>query len=511
MGKGNTFKEHHGLIDNYPNMEYKDKSKAKELIENLSANTDWEGEKKYKKNDLSELDLYNMVNTNEAQAISLIKNFFRKTEKEDHFTDESNTKEFITEKGIEYLNKTLEEAIGFYERTLKRSIEETFFKKRKEWGRFFDTTEDVLHFLMANSSGWSKPWVGERHIICSLMKIAHCINIKNQIEDDLENTENIFDDISERHIYPYFKNKQQNSINPEKMKWKCKKWEKGKYKTFWTIGRKLHFRWSARIKDDDMIILKMLSNPEYGDVSAIKDIYGKRNECDNKEDALLLIQYHWINVYKRDPKTKLKIKNLFGKTKEETDMFIASMRKYLDKDFWHFLDNASHQRDDGKNSEDYEDAKLIWPLTDNNGKAHSVETQFNLINNKNESHFSHHRIYKMKAIIEAVVRLQWYAREEYIRHIIKENLQEHKEITEMEEPGVVPELFYLGGNTDPNNSKPAEEAIFNHFIEQGNIVPLHFKEDKKQICKTYTTKKSRTRFHSSQENNDMYPENINIK
>jgi len=511
MAKEDTFKENHGLINNYPNMEYKNNSKAEDLIHTLSAKTEWETEKKYKKNDLSELDLYNMVNTSETQAISIIKNFFRKTEKEDHFTDESKSQEFITEKGIEYLNKTIEEAIWFYERTLKRGIEQSFFNKRKKWERFFNTTEDVLHFLMANSWEGAKPWVSERHIICSLMKIAHCINIKNQIEDDLENAENIFDEMSERHIYPNFKNKERNDINPERMKWKCKKWEKGKYKTFWTIGRKLHFRWSARIKDDDMIILKMLSNPEYWDVSAINDIYGKRNECDNKEDALLLIQYHWINVYKRDPKTKLKIKNLFGKTQEETDVFIASMRKYLDKDFFVFLSNASHQRDDWKNNESYEDAKLIWPLTDNRGKAHSVETQFNLLNNKNESHFSHHRIYKMKAIIEAIVRLQWYVREEYIRHIIKENLQEHKEITEMEEPGVVPELFYLGGNTDPDDSKPAEEAIFNHFVEQDNVVPLHFNDGKKHTCKTYTTKRARDRFHSSQENNNMYPKNISIR
>gem|GEM_PF-5392311 len=81
----------------------------------------------------------------------------------------------------------------------------------------------------------------------------------------------------------------------------------------------------------------------------------------------------------------------------------------------------------------------------------------------------------------------------------------------MEEPGVVPELFYLGGNTDPDDSKPAEEAIFNHFVEQGNIVPLHFNDEKKHTCKTYTTKRARDRFHSSQENNNMYPKNISIK
>jgi hypothetical protein len=50
------------------------------------------------------------------------------------------------------------------------------------------------------------------------MKIAYSINIKNQIKDDLDNAEKIFDEISETHIYPYFKNKQQNDINPDKMR-----------------------------------------------------------------------------------------------------------------------------------------------------------------------------------------------------------------------------------------------------------------------------------------------------
>jgi hypothetical protein len=49
----------------------------------------------------------------------------------------------------------------------------------------------------------------------------------------------------------------------------------------------------------------------------------------------------------------------------------------------------------------------------------------------------------MKAIIEAIVRLHGYIREEYIKHLIHVTLQEHKAIIEMEEPGKTPELFYL--------------------------------------------------------------------
>gem|GEM_PF-6502836 len=37
MAKEDTFKENHGLINNYPNMEYKNNSKAEDLIHTLSA------------------------------------------------------------------------------------------------------------------------------------------------------------------------------------------------------------------------------------------------------------------------------------------------------------------------------------------------------------------------------------------------------------------------------------------------------------------------------------------
>jgi hypothetical protein len=124
-----TFKEDHGLINNYQDKDYQKNSKAEELIKALSVEP--EKKEKYKKNDLSELDLYNMVNLDKIGAVSLIKNFFRKTKKEDHFTNDIESEEFITEKGIEYLNKTIEEAIGFYSRTLKRTIEKSFFEKRK--------------------------------------------------------------------------------------------------------------------------------------------------------------------------------------------------------------------------------------------------------------------------------------------------------------------------------------------------------------------------------------------
>ncbi|MEI6425962.1 MAG: hypothetical protein WCO66_01275 [Candidatus Absconditabacteria bacterium] len=507
-----TFKDDHGMLSNYQNIKYKHVPTAKALIYNnlCSSNQDIP----HKKDDLSELDLYNMIDLGKVDALFLIKNFFKKSDKSKHFINghihNKTEKEFITPEGIEYMNKTIQEAMLFYKNTLKRDIEIGFFEQRgkgEDKKILFENTQDVINFLRANSTRGGS--VGNRQIICSLMKIAHCINIKNQKEKELKRREIIFDQISERHIYPHFLNKKNNEIDGEQMRGKIQIGEKGKYKTFGTKEKKpITFRGSARIKDDDMIILKMLSNPDYNDISAINDIYGKRNECENKDDALLLLQYHWINVYKKDIKTELKIKNLFGKTPQETEIYINSMKEKLNPEFFVFLSNASHKRHDGKNNEEYEDAKLIGPLTDDEGKKHSVEIQFNLMNNKNEEHFSHHRIYKMKAIIEAIVRLQGYIRRTHAERLIHLMLQEHKEIIQSEEPGKFPELFYLGGNTDPDNSEPAEKAIYEHFVEEGVILPLKFPDGGTR--RTCTSKKSRNRFHKKEENESMYPNGAEI-
>lgn len=203
----------------------------------------------------------------------------------------------------------------------------------------------------------------------------------------------------------------------------------------------IRFRASARIKDNDMIVLKMLTNPEYSDIDAIKDIYGKRNECKNKDDALLLMQYHWISVFKRDPNVEIKIKNLFGKTVEESNEYIESMKAYMDPEFYTLLIEKAKGDKSRKNANKYEDAKMIGVLTDNNDINHTVEIQFNLLNNKNESSFAHHRIYKMKAIIDAITRLQGYIRKAQIDHIIEVMLEEHKEIAQKEL--LFPELLYL--------------------------------------------------------------------
>ena len=457
------------------------------------------GDRKNKKNAISEIDIYSLLNSNRYHISHMIKNFLQINKKE----------------GLDYLNTVLSQSAAFFKGVLKWDIPEIFLGKRKkgENDDFFRNENDVIEFIISNSKEnpeYKNLWTQEKQIICSMLKISHCINIKNQKADELEKAEDIFDDMSEMHIYPYFNNKENNEIDPKKMKGKVVRGWRNKYKKFQTISKKnpIKFRWSARIKDDDMIILKMLSNPEYWDVEAINDIYWKRNECENKKDAILLLQYHRINVFKRDPKTQFKIKDLFGKTEEETKDFVEKIKPQLDKWFWELFKKASQKKDDGKNWDAYEDAKLIWSLIDKEGKSHSVEIQFNLLNNKNEEHFSHHRIYKMKAIIEAIVRLQGYITKSHIERIIHEMLEEHRQICKQN--SLFPELLYLGNNSDENNSKPAEAAIFNHLKEKNiiqNIQPNNNSERKDSI---FTTTKYRDRMHHSEDNKAFYPEGLNI-
>jgi ABC-type transporter MlaC component len=121
------------------------------------------------------------------------------------------------------------------------------------------------------------------------------------------------------------------------------------------------------------------------------------------------MQYHWNTVFSQNPEAEIKIKNIFGKTCEESKEFFEAYKDQLDPKFYELLIKATTKTTTGKpgkNAEKYEDAKITGPLTDKSEENHTIEVQFNLLNNKNESSFAHHRIYKMKTIIETIVRLQ---------------------------------------------------------------------------------------------------------
>lgn len=508
----NGFIEKHWVVSSFSNIETTRAPIGKYLLNNLSL----EKNKSYfSKHELSELDIYNLKWVTELDARYMIRNFFKKSGNQNLFSkdDIESTEDNITPEGIRYINTIIQEAIGFYRRTLKRSIECSFFTQRQKWSDekgpiFFKNTKDVIDFIRSNSiNKWT---IQNKQIICSLLKIAHAINIKNKVKNKLDKAEDILDEMSEKHIYPHFHDENHQHIDSEEMKWNVIKWEKSRYKTMITNDdNQISFRSSTRIKDDDMIILKMLSNPEYSDIDAIKDIYGKKNECKNKEDVLFLMQYHRDNVFNQNPDVEIKIKNIFGKSCEESKEFFETYKDQLDPKFYELLIKATTKPTTGKpgkNAEKYEDAKITGPLTDTSEEEHIIEVQFNLLNNKNETSFAHHRIYKMKTIIETIVRLQWYIRKAQIDYIIHAMLEEHKEIAKKE--WLFPELFYLWWGKNGDDSKPAENAIYNHFVEEGIILPLSIPDLSEK--RTFTTKAQRNRFHEKDYKN-LYPDGACVK
>lgn len=70
-----------------------------------------------------------------------------------------------------------------------------------------------------------------------------------------------------------------------------------------------------------------------------------------------------------------------------------------------------------------------------------LEIQIVLVDNKNESWFSHHWIFDAKKIISRMIRLQWYVSLVYINKVINETKKKNPDI------------------------KLSEEQILNHFLE----------------------------------------------
>lgn len=167
----------------------------------------------------------------ELDARYMIRNFFKRSGNQNFFSKEDieTTKEPISPEGLKYLNKLLQEAIRFYKKTLKRGIEASFFTQRQKGSDengpiFFKTTQDVIDFIRSNAI--SKGTVQNKQIICSLLKIAHTINIKNKVEDKLQKAEETFDEISEKHIYENFRDERFQRIDKEDMRGKCKRGQK---------------------------------------------------------------------------------------------------------------------------------------------------------------------------------------------------------------------------------------------------------------------------------------------
>lgn len=337
---------------------------------------------------------------------------------------------------IKRINELFFESIRFYEEYLYRKLSKTFKEHFHTW---FKTKKDVITFLKRTTICAS-----DKQIYCSISKIVFAINdlLNNDTLIDLDNkarrfikkafrTVQIFDpdfpDLIDETWWVYVK--------------KMKSWE------LRTIPFNLVFRW----KSEDSSALKMINEPKERLQEVIKDNIWIQFEVHNRDDAVFLLEYIFINIFNRDVREFRQKKFL-----DEEQRWII-LQKYwddLDSDFLEALLWLQCESKP-KNNQNYSDIKFNWDVEIKDSddeksvsRTYWAEIRCVLLDNNNESWLSDHRILDWLKKIFAVVRLQWYVSEPYIFRVSRRVIEDSEK----------------NKNEDPINI--SQERIFDYYISK---------------------------------------------
>lgn len=454
-GPGIIKDEWHGKIGEFIDVNMQDSAIYASLTNNLMTS------QKSLQDRISILDIPKIHMFTENEKFYILSDFFSTHDKngDDMYFDRKNN--LITPSWLNYINQLLNDAVDYYQNYLLRTVWKSFIQK---WNKkkinppkiSLKETKDVLDFLEATSSEENSK--ADRQIDCSLLKISLWLHQYKSYESELSQAESKFKEIKEKHFFTHFYDEKDKEIDYDLYKkcfdqpWDCdyvqlqtKPVESGKSTIF--------FKTSWRIKDPQKIVLKMLSNRKYDSLDAINDIYGIRNEVGSRKDALLLLEYLRKNIFEKQ--WEISDKNIFVTDLNKSELeqiqesidFIISQKNELDSDFYEYILShfqkqkekiqKSYSKKDSNNNKNYRDIKIISKLW-----WKKIETQINLINNKNERAYAHHLLYDAKAKIATLVRLQSYISEPLIKRYIKEAIE--KNIYAHTDHKKIPELLQLG-------------------------------------------------------------------
>lgn len=415
----------------------------------------------------SGLDLFNTKDLSRNSFNFIVSTMVQKIEQKKSKILFNRDKSEFTKEWFVYINEILNEAVEYYTTHLLRNIGDNFVEnKNKKWGKIhFTSTEEVWKFFnypALDKENWSP---AKKQIYCSLLKIAYAINDIKTNEDMINTAEEEFWEIKQNVFFSQFldykwqeasesiKN-EENNFRYIKLQTKCEK----------SMKRNIIFNCAGRVKRKEQILVKEISDPKYDSVEVIKDIYGIRNEVKTREDALFLLEYMWIHILKRSG--EISYKNIFGNNLEESQRFVRAHAGELDPEFYaEVYKSLKEDTTPGKNNKDYKDVKIRGDLS-----GHSCEIQINLVDNKNETGYSHHLIFDCKKKIRALSRLQGYISEILIRRYIKEAIE--KSIEEAKKYWWHAELVGLGGyhgsveKITKEHIMKAENTIFDYLFEE---------------------------------------------
>jgi Region found in RelA / SpoT proteins len=159
-------------------------------------------------------------------------------------------------------------------------------------------------------------------------------------------------------------------------------------------GKKISISWGFRVKTLWSILEKMASQEKYEVPEVMQDLHAMRIEVKTPEDALHIASYLFANAFHSwIPKMELKWNMIWESVKSnfiangfsaDNPRFIIALQGLISK-WWKEI------------SADRNELRLICSKP-------SLEIQIVLVNNKNESGYAHHDIYRMGRKIKAKIR-----------------------------------------------------------------------------------------------------------
>ena len=349
-----------------------------------------------------------------------------------------------TPEWINIVNASFQDAVRFYKDILYR-------KAGNIWNTKFKSAKDVVSFILKTSWLWSKS-----QIYCNLVKLT--FNNHRAISDErLQDLDEKAKWLISRKLNPIIQLKKswfpfENDKEKAVITTTLANWEQKKIEFF------VKFRW----KTADSAKLKLLYNPEYTTSSAIMDGIWLQVEAKNEESLLVALDYLQDKFFWGELKD-LRTKHIYTEPSK-----IDSFSEILSEEFLKKLNGMIEKK---KPNSKQRTVTMIWdkkvPINPNREWSqqviHSTEIQWVLSWNKNNSWLSNHRIYDQAKKITAMLRLQWYVTENYIKLIINKMYEEN------------PDLEFN------------KDKVLEHYKD--NLITIYFDWDKKN--KPYYTTENR--------------------
>ncbi len=390
----------------------------------------WKQLWEWKNESATELDLFSIRWKNREEIIDLIK--------------EKIQIDIRTKEGIEEMNIAFQDAVRFYNDVLYRKVGNI-------WKTIFKSSAEIVDFIKQTETWWTKS-----QIYCNLVKLTFN---NHRASSDLE-----LQDLDEKAKWLIVH--KLNPIIQLKKPWFPFENEKEKAVITTTLAngeeKKIEFFIKFRWKTADSTKLKLLYNPEYTTTEAIMDGIWLQVEAKNPDSLIIVLNYLYDNFFDENI-TTLKAKNIYeGSNKEETHGDILHPN---------FLDKFIKMDQKMKPGSKQRTITMTWfkrvprkpELEWSQQVPQSTEIQWVLTWNRNNSWLSNHRIYDQAKKISAMIRLQWYVTENYLKLIINKMYEENHDL-------------------DFN-----KEKVLQHYKD--SLITIYFDEDKKK--KPYYTTKNR--------------------